>query len=126
MPHTECAHRQAQTQISNESPLSSCSALPLIRPMGRFFVKSKAPHEQRGLHMRCSLYRHLSPFPERVSTTHHNLYPQFGVQSRNVNSSTFCLSLSFSRPFVRHCRSLSSRYLYSKVNPSFFRWPHFS
>lgn len=25
------------------------------------------------------------------STTHHNLYPQFGVQSRNVNSSTFCL-----------------------------------
>lgn len=98
MPHTECAHRQAQTQISNESPPSSCSALRLIGPTGRFFVKSKALHKQRGLHMRCSLYRHLPPFPERVSTTHHNLYPQFGVQSRNVNSSTFCLSLSLRGP----------------------------
>lgn len=34
------------------------------------------------------------------------------------------LSLSFH--FSCHCRSRSSRYLYSKVKPSFFRWPHFS
>lgn len=95
MPHTECAHRQAQTQISNENPLSSYSTLRLIRPTGRFEVKSNLLHEERGLHMRCSLYRHQSPFSERVSTTHHNLYPQFGVQSRNVNSSTFCLSVLF-------------------------------
>lgn len=55
MPHTECAHRQAQTQISNENPPSLCSAMHLIRPTGQcfffFFIKSKALHEEQGLHI---------------------------------------------------------------------------
>ena len=42
MPHTECAHRQAQMQISNENPPSSCSAMHLIRPMGHFCQKQSA------------------------------------------------------------------------------------
>lgn len=92
---------------------------------GAFLPKAEHYMRSKGFTLRCSLYRHQSPFQERVSTTHHNLYPQFGVQSRNVNSSMFCLSVLL-RPSVRHCRSLSSRYLYSKVNPSFFLWPHFS
>lgn len=125
MPHTECAHRQAQTQISTENPTSSCSVMHLIRPTGHFLSKAKRYRSNEGFTSRCSLYRHQSPFWERVSTTHHDLYPQFEVQSRNVNSSTFCLSV-LSCPSVCHCRSRSSRYLYSKVNPSFFLWPHFS
>lgn len=48
MPHTECAHRQAQTQISNESPLSSCSALRLIEPMGRFLSKARRYISSKG------------------------------------------------------------------------------
>lgn len=52
MPHTECAHKQAQMQISNESLPSSCSGVRLIRPTGYFFSsKSKALHEERGLHI---------------------------------------------------------------------------
>lgn len=46
MPHTECAHRQAQTQISNENPPSLCSAMHLIRPTGHF-LWSKAKHYMR-------------------------------------------------------------------------------
>lgn len=42
MPHTECAHRQAQTQISNENPPGSCSVVHLIRPMGHFCQKQSA------------------------------------------------------------------------------------
>lgn len=74
-------------------------------------------------------------------------FPQGGeVKSRNVSrritlhrSSTFlsiCLSFSsfLSSPFIclsawfcaGHWRSRSSRYRYSNVKPSFFRWPHFS
>lgn len=45
MPHTECAHRQAQTQISNESPPSSCSATRSIRPTGHFWQRR---HVARG------------------------------------------------------------------------------
>lgn len=46
MPHTECAHRQAQTQTSNENPPSLCSAMHLIRPTGHF-LWSKAKHYMR-------------------------------------------------------------------------------
>ena len=99
MPQTECAHRQAQTQTSNENPPSSSSATHRIRPMGHFCPEAKRYRRSKSFTLRCSLYRHQSPFQERVSTTHHNLYPQFGVQSRNVNSSTFlslCPFTSFS------------------------------
>lgn len=44
-------------------------------------------------------------------------------------SSSSHLHPSLSRLSVRlpgHWRSRSSRYLYSKVKPSFLRWPHFS
>lgn len=59
-------------------------------------VKSKALHEEQGLHIWDAAYTDTSlQSQERVSTTHHNLYPQFGVQSRNVNSSTFCLFCPF-------------------------------
>lgn len=102
MPHTECAHRQAQTQISNEDPPSSCSTVHLIRPMGPFLSKTEGYMRRKGFTSGCSLYRHQTPFQERISTTHHNLYPQFGVQSRNVNSSTF-VSLC---PFVSLSPSL--------------------
>lgn len=58
MPHTECAHRQAQTQISSESPPCSCSMMLWIKAHGAFFlcffvsffVESKALHEEQGLH----------------------------------------------------------------------------
>lgn len=103
MPHTECEHRRG-------SPTGAFPARAawqhLIGPTGCFFLfvlfflskKKKHYTRSQGFTLRCSLYRHRSPCRERVSTTHHNLYPQFGVQSRNVNSSTFCFSLSFCVP----------------------------
>lgn len=42
MPHTECAHRQAPTQISSENPTGSSSGMHLIGPTGRFSQKQSA------------------------------------------------------------------------------------
>lgn len=129
MPHTECAHRQAQTHISTDDPRGSCGALLQIRPTGRLFSsRAESCRSSRSFTWRRSLYRHRSP-PVRGGLLLHItiFYPQFGVQSRNVNSSTFLsLPVLFVNAPVCHCRSRSSRYLYSKVNPSFFLWPHFS
>lgn len=48
MPHTECAHRQAQTQISNDTlKPSPCSAMHSITPMG-CWSKCSALHERQG------------------------------------------------------------------------------
>lgn len=76
----------------------------------------------------------------------HVSFPQHAeVKSRNVSrwiavlhsvigslsiSPSHFLSCPLICPFCRssagHWRSLSSRYRYSNVKPSFFRWPHFS
>ena len=103
MPHTECAHRQAQTQISNESPPSSCSAAHLIGPMGRFCQKQSAAWGARASR-RDAAYTDASLHFRRGFLLHITIsIHSFEVQSRNVNSSTFCLSLC---PCVSLCPSL--------------------
>lgn len=145
MPHTECAHRQAQTQISNESPpLTPPSVVHVARcfrstrPPGRFvgwlvlfcgrkqsaaWGAARVPHAE------------MQPIQTPVSVLGEGFY--YTSQSLSTVWSSvsecqqqhvcLCPFFVFARsPCVYHCRSLSSRYLYSKVNPSFFLWPHFS
>lgn len=52
MPHTECAHRQAQTQISKVREPSQLVQRGAFDqgPWGVFFVKSRALHEEQGRH----------------------------------------------------------------------------
>lgn len=78
-----------------------------------------------------------------LSGPHISFSQQAEVKSRNVSRWIALLhsvigSLSLShflscplicpscRPSAGHWRSRSSRYRYSNVKPSFFRWPHFS
>lgn len=110
MPHTECAHRQAQTQ-------TSVKPWALQRPPQGSVCYRRSRGFRRAAYTQPRL-RHRRGFyytSQSLSTVWSSVSE---CQQQHV------LSLSFH--FSCHCRSRSSRYLYSKVKPSFFRWPHFS
>lgn len=86
MPHTECAHRQAQTRTS----LNPWALQHTVWSGPQGSAKGSLLQEEQG-HQETRPIRSPGSATGEGSTTHHNLYPQFGVQSRNVNSSTFCL-----------------------------------
>lgn len=124
----------AQTRISNGNLPSSCSAATFDRTHRVFFCqkrerKKEALHEELGLHIE------MQPIQTPVSVSGEGFY--YTSQSLSTvlefslgmsTAARFCFFLCpfFASLCVCHCKSLSSRYLYSKVKPSFFLWPHFS
>lgn len=118
-----CTQTGPNADLQWEPPFS-CSAMHLIRPTGHFCQKQSATEGVRAPR-RDAAYTDTSLHVGRGFLLHITI---------SIHSLKFSLGMStaarfvsvLSCPIVRHCRSLSSRYLYSKVNPSFFLWPHFS
>lgn len=93
MPHTECAHRQAQTQISSESPPGSCSAMHLIRPMGHFCQRQSAARGARASR-RDAAYTDTSLHFRRGFLLHITI---------SIHSLKFSLGMSTAARFVSLC-----------------------
>lgn len=70
MPYTECAHRQAQTRILNDTLFTPCSGLLVIRPglalvrsrvlYGEHSILSDAAYTDTSLHFKRRLLLHIT------------------------------------------------------------------